>query len=135
MQDLYDTLRWNEAMAVAVDDASIVAGSGKENLGGGTKVGLTIKLLNAKVAFEARPSEPWVLCTLNGGNLVAVDANENDMDAREPTAYVTIDRTSSSSATIAESAGSGLTQEEHDKLISIPTAEQNSEATMSYTRP
>ncbi len=103
MQDLYDTLRWLEALPTSMDDASIVDGSGKENLGGGTKVGLTIKLLNAKVAFEARDgSSGWVLCSLDGGNLVAVDTNGNDIDARHPTAYVTIDRTSSSSATLQE---------------------------------
>ncbi len=85
-----------------MDNKSIVDASGKESLGGGTKVGLTIKLLNAKVAFEARSGPDWVLCSLDGGNLVAVDENGDDMDAREPTAFVTIDRTSSASATLQE---------------------------------
>lgn len=102
MQDLIDTLRFKEASTEAMDNPPIVDASGKENLGGGTKVGLTIKLLNAKVAFEARFGPDWVLCSLDGGNLVAVDAVGADMDARHPTAFVTIDRTSSASATLQE---------------------------------
>ena len=108
MQDLYDTLRTLEAESTSMDDASIVSASGKENLGGGTKVGLTILLLNARVAFEARNGtefggvDEWTLCTLDGGNLVAIDGNGLDIEPRYPTAFVTIDRTSSSSATLQE---------------------------------
>ncbi len=102
MQDLVDSLRWLEAQTEAMDNPSIVDASGKENLGGGTKVGLTVKLLNAKVAFEARPGPDWILCSLDGGNLVAVDEFGVDIDARHPTAFVTIDRTSSASATLQE---------------------------------
>ena len=102
MQDLLDTLRRLEAQPSAMDDPYIVDASGKENLGGGTKVGITVQLQNAKIGFSDRPGPEWVLCTLDGGNLVAVDVNGNDMDARHPTAYVTIDRTSSASATLQE---------------------------------
>jgi len=102
MQDLYDTAITHEALLINGDEKGIIAGSGKENLGGGTKVGITITLLNAKVAFEARAGAEWVLCSLIGGNLVAVDSNGDDMAARQPTAYTTIDRTSSASATLQE---------------------------------
>lgn len=102
MQDLLDSLRWLEAQTGAMDNKPIIDASGKENLGGGTKVGITVKLLNAKIAFEARTGPQWVLCSLDGGNLVAIDANGLDIDAREPTAFVTIDRTSSASATLQE---------------------------------
>jgi len=102
MQDLYDTAITHEALLINGDEKGIIAGSGKENLGGGTKVGITITLLNAKVAFEARAGAEWVLCSLIGGNLVAVDSNGDDMAARQPTAYTTIDRASSASATLQE---------------------------------
>jgi len=123
MQDLYDTLRWLEATDAAMDDASVVEGSGKENLGGGTKVGLTIKLLDAKVAFEARSGPTWVLCSLDGGNLVAIDSNGDDIDARHPTAYVTIDRTSSASATLQEQ--DALNYSSYGGVVSVDVTSSN----------
>jgi len=80
----------------------LIDAAGKEPLGGGVSVGITATLQNAVVAFEGRPGPDWVLCTISGGNLVAVDENDAEIDPRQPTAFVTIDRTSSSSATLAD---------------------------------
>ena len=102
MQSLYDTLRWLEASSSSMDNHPIVSGSGKEELGAGTRVGLTISLLDAKVAFEARPGPDWVLCSLDGGNLVSLDLNGESQDTRHPTAFTTVDRTSSASATLTD---------------------------------
>jgi len=102
MQDLYDTLRNLAAQPAAMDEAEITDGSGKEPLGGGVLVGLTIKLLNAQAAFEARLGPSWVECNLTGGNLVAVDADGNAMSSVKPTAYVFIVKTASASATLQE---------------------------------
>lgn len=99
MQDLYDTLRTLEAQQVATDDKPIVSGAGKENLGGGVSVGLTITLLNARLAFEARPGPDFVQCLVSGGNLVAIDDVGADMSPIEPTAYTQIILSNSSSAT------------------------------------
>ena len=99
IQDLHDTLRSIEALPASMDDTPLITTGGKENLGGGVEVGLTSTLLNAVLAFEARPGPDWVLCRISGGNLVALDANDNDIDPRYPTAFVTVDRASSSSAT------------------------------------
>lgn len=78
----------------------LIAAAGKEDIGGGVLVGITATLQNAKIAFEARSGPDWVLCTISGGNLVAVNDSGAQMDVREPTAYVTVDRAASSSATI-----------------------------------
>ena len=108
MQDLLDTLRSMESHWSAMDDAPIVDASGKEELDDTTKVGITVKLLNARVAFEARDGteyggvDEWTLCTLNGGNVVAQDITGNKIDARYPTSFTTVDRTSSASATLQE---------------------------------
>lgn len=126
MQDLLDTLRHLESQGNAMDDPPIVDASGKESLGGGTKVGITVKLLNAKVAFEARDgSSGWILCSLEGGNLVAVDENGSDIDARHPTAFVTIDRTSSASATLQEQ--DALNYSSYDGGITINIALSDAE--------
>ncbi len=130
MQDLLDTLRSKESSTVAMDDGSIVSASGKESLGGGTKVGLTIKLLNAKVAFQDRDGtehggvNEWTLCSLDGGNLVAVDAVGSDTDPRHPTAFVTIDRTSSASATLQEQ--DALNYSSYGGVVSVDVTSSNS---------
>lgn len=58
MQDLIDTLRTIEATPEAIDKPDILKSSGKEDLGGGTTVGLTVELQNAKIYFEERS---WIL--------------------------------------------------------------------------
>ncbi len=104
MQDLLDTLRYLEAQPEAMDNPVIVQASGKEPLGGGTKVGLTVAMQNAQISFEARTeSEGWTVCNLLGGNLVAFDTDGvTTIEAIHPTAFVTISKTSSSSATLQE---------------------------------
>lgn len=80
----------------------IVEGSGKQELGGGVLVGITIKLLNWRLKFADRGAPPWILCSVSGGNLVAVDENGASMNPIAPAAYVTVIITNSSSATITE---------------------------------
>ncbi len=102
MQDLLDTMRDTEAKVANMDDLSIIDAAGKENLGGGIKVGLTVTLLNAKLAFEARTGPTWTQCRISGGNLVAVDGAGSDISAVEPTAYTQVILANSSSATLQE---------------------------------
>ncbi len=103
MQDLLDTLRDEESKTANIDDVSIVSASGKEPLGGGTKVGLTVALQNAVIGFEARPGPDWINCFLNGGNLVAFDTDRiTAINPTHPTAFISISKTASSSATLQE---------------------------------
>lgn len=77
---------------------------GKQALGGGVLVGITAELQNAKISFTARDgtdTPPEVLCTVSGGNLVALDANGASMTPIYPTAYTQVVISQSSSATIA----------------------------------
>jgi hypothetical protein len=102
MQDLYDTLRTLEAASSGMDEDPIVSGAGKEPLGGGVLVGLTITLLNATLGFEARPGPTWVICRAAGGNLVAVDDVGGELFPIHETAFVQVVMSSSSSATLQE---------------------------------
>lgn len=108
VQDLYDTIRSIAASTSGIDEPEIIDGSGKEELGGGILVGLTVKLLNAKVKFEDRLVS-WVICSITGGNLVAVDSNGDSMSPIEPASFVTVTLTASSSATLQ-----GLTELQQD---------------------
>lgn len=108
IQDLIDTCSYLCALPANIDDGVLLESSGKEYLtaDGSVKVGLTVTLNNAKISFEARPSPDWVLCEITGGNVVAVEDIKADprvyIDPRHPTAYTSVDRTSSSSATLQE---------------------------------
>jgi len=104
IQDLVDTCRYYEELLVNIDDPHLIEAAGKEFLGGTTYVGITATLQNAVLAFEARGGPTWILCTISGGNIVAVDADGNDLDPRLPTAYTSVDRTASASATLQEQA-------------------------------
>lgn len=74
---------------------------GKQSLGGGIYVGITAELQNAQISFEARPGPTETLCTVSGGNLVAVDENESSINPVYPTAYTQVVISQASSATIA----------------------------------
>jgi hypothetical protein len=102
IQDLVDTCRELEDDIINLPYSRLVDAAGKEPLGGGTSVGITATLQNAVVAFEARPGPTWTLCVISGGNLVAVDDVGSPIDPRFPTAFVTIDRTASASATLQD---------------------------------
>ena len=62
IQDLVDTCRVLEEEYVAMDDDHLVDAGGKENLGGGVKVGITATLRNALVAFETRTGPSFHVC-------------------------------------------------------------------------
>lgn len=102
LQDLIDTLRSIEYQADTQSYEYLVDSFGKQNLGGGVLVGITLVLNNAKIAFEARSGPTFVQCNISGGNLVAIDSVGADMDPIQTTAYTQIVKTSSSSATLQE---------------------------------
>ena len=102
VQDIVDTCRHFEDLSPNSSRKKLIDAAGKEFLGGVTYVGITATLQNAVIAFEARGGAAWVLCTISGGNIVAVDAAGGVIDPRYPTAFVTVDRTASASATLQE---------------------------------
>jgi len=102
VQDIVDTCRYFEDTSPGENYEYLIDAAGKEPLGGVTYVGITATFNNCQIAFEARPGPNWILCTILGGNLVAVDENGAELDPRYPTAFVSVDRTASSSATLQE---------------------------------
>jgi hypothetical protein len=105
VQDLVDTLRTLEAEIGAIDDFSLLDATGKDILGVDKHVGITLKLLNARVAFEARPPPTYVQCIVTGGNIVAVDALGDPMKPVEPTAYTQVVIEQSTSPTLVYASG------------------------------
>lgn len=74
IQDLHDACRDYEAYSRNMDDRILVSAGGKEPLGGGNSVAITLRLLNGwQVAFAARGGPAYVSCRIDGGNLVRLD--------------------------------------------------------------
>jgi len=105
IQDLHDTCRAIEATPEAMNDAILIDTAGLENLGGGTKVGLTSTLQNALLAFEVRLGPEYIQCNVTGGNVVAIDdLGASFLTPIHPTAFTQIVVTASSSATQSNQA-------------------------------
>ena len=103
VQDLVDTLRFEEEKLENASYPVIVQASGKEPLGGGVKVGVTVSLQNAQVAFATRLGPTYIQCSITGGNLVAFDTDGlTVISSVFPTAFTQVLLTSSASATLQE---------------------------------
>lgn len=71
VQEIINAIRDWEDELENMDIAKIATASGKESLGGGLAVGITLELLNNwQFKFEDRLGPTWVICTVTGGNLV-----------------------------------------------------------------
>lgn len=101
IQDLYDTIRNLGKSATAMAEPEIIDGSGKEVLSETEFVGLTVKLLNAKVKFADRTSATD--CVILGGNLVAVNTAGEPMNPIQYADYVTVSYAKSTSAALVQS--------------------------------
>lgn len=78
--------------------SKIVDAFGKQDLGGGVKVGITVVLLDGwRVRFEARPGNDYVSVRITGGNFVG-EAGANPV---APSAYTQVTVAQSTSATIS----------------------------------
>jgi hypothetical protein len=78
IQDLHDTLRvLEERPGEGLPYPSIVETAGKEELGGGVTVGLTMKLLNARLAFQGRKTsvETGAITTADTSGYRLIDSN------------------------------------------------------------
>jgi len=104
IQDLVDTCRFNEEKLSNIQYPHIVSASGKDDLGDGVTLGITATLLNAKLSFQARPGPTFVTAKIKGGNLVAVNASNETMDAVLPTSYVNVFTLGSVNSTITNAA-------------------------------
>jgi len=108
VQNLIDTCMHISALAANMDDAILLESSGKEYLvaDGSVKVGLTVTLNNAKIAFRSLGGPLWILCSIEGGNVVAVEDIYTDprvyIPVIYPTPFISVERVSSSSATLSE---------------------------------
>lgn len=76
MQDLVDTVRKQEDSFQGMSYEKLVNASGKEDLGGGVQVGITVAQQNMKLAFEGRttPAETGTVSTNPGSPVLGRDS-------------------------------------------------------------
>ena len=127
-QDLLNAIRTEEASATGIWYEQIATASGKEDLGSGVNVGMTVALI-----------EPWQV-KFWAGNYIAKVAGGNLVGGLggDPIAYsagVQVLLVQSAASTIVtQSTGSGLSAEEHDALMAVPAATVNAAAVWAYER-
>jgi len=90
VQDIHDTIRNEEDELLNTGYDKLLDAAGKTDLGGGTLTGITLILQNALLAFEARPGDEYIQCSVTGGNLAAVDSNGTAVNAISPTAFTQV---------------------------------------------
>lgn len=89
-------------LAPGIAYAKIADAFGKQDLGGGVTVGITVVMLDGwRVAFEARSGPTTVSVTISGGNFVG-EAGANPV---APTAFTQVTISQSTSATLVSSSG------------------------------
>jgi hypothetical protein len=117
VQDLINAIRDEEASERGITYDSIAKASGKESLGEGIKIGLTVQLLGN---WQCHFWPGAYIAKIAGGNLVGGPGGD-------PVAYsegVQVLLIQSAASTVVETtggtggSGSGLTQEERDRLFS-----------------
>ena len=123
IQQLINAIRDWEDELVNLEVAKVADATGKENLGGGLAVGITLKLLNWKVKFADRSGPSYVDCGVSGGNLVAVDASGDPMNPIAPAAYVTVTVSKAVSAAIVQDADIDAIKAKTDNLPSDPATQ------------
>lgn len=115
VQNLVNQIREWEHELINLGYIKLLSATGKEDLGGNTKVGITATLENVKIKFEAQDSP--IVCTIRGGNIVAVDSDGYAMSVIEPSSNVT--------AVLAQSTSPSLVAEwsENEKNTLLNTIE------------
>lgn len=99
IQTLYDEIRLFEEKMPFLFVAQLAKGSGKQDLGGGARVGITLELIDDwRLSFAARPGPDTIICTVSGGNLVATNQYSNN--PIKATAFTQVVIAQSSSPTI-----------------------------------
>lgn len=121
IQDLSDTIRALEGnRIIALSRPYILDNEGKFDLG--TKLtGISLRLINAKLAFEARGGPTWAECTVTGGNLASVDDLGSSQWPIQPTPYVNATFESDVSAALISGSGGALTPSQEAELTTAAT--------------
>jgi hypothetical protein len=89
IQDILNQIRDYEDELDFLDYGHIANAYGKQSLGSGAYVGITLELINNwRIQYQDRAAGPTVTAYITGGNLVAI--NDYDNNPVKPSDYVTV---------------------------------------------
>lgn len=101
MQDLVDTMRTIEDdLLTGMSQPKILDAAGKEGLGGGVLVGITVILQNAQITFEERNTEAATGTATSNSTLSLIDTGADFVSAGAARGSIVINHTDGSSATV-----------------------------------
>jgi hypothetical protein len=127
-QDLIDAIRTEEATERGIMYPQIASASGKEDLGAGVSVGLTVELI---APWQVKFWSGNYIAKIAGGNLVG--GPSGDPVAYSAGVQVLLVQ-SAASTVVTQSTGSGLSAEEHEALMALPSSTTTANAVWSYDR-
>lgn len=121
MQGLINGIREAECSEIGIQFPSIAAASGKNNLdvSTGVQIGITIELLGDWRIYSEKNSGKFVA---TGGNLIQGGPNLGGDPFKENPLVNYISIQSAASTIVNVSTGSGLSTEEHNRLMALPTS-------------
>lgn len=107
VQELVNAIRDFEDEPINLDLKTLATTTGKQDLGGGVFVGITLELINDwRVKFEDRAGPSYISCRVKNGNLIAKNAyGDNPIN---PSAYTQVTVESSTSSSILETGLSAV---------------------------
>lgn len=112
IQDLLNDIRQAEQSEVGILYPQIATASGKETLGGGVSIGMTLNLINWQLKFPDAPDMGYTV-RIYGGNLVG-GVNGNTIAYSDGVQVLIVQ--SAASTIVTQSSGSGLSAEQ-DTLL------------------
>jgi len=117
VQTLLNDIRTTESSEVGILYPPIASASGKENLGGGVAIGITLNLLGWQLKFPDAPIGGYT-AKIYGGNLVG--GVDGDTVAYSDGVQIMVIQ-SAASTIVTQNTGSGLSEEQDQLLRSAVT--------------
>jgi hypothetical protein len=90
IQDMYNQFVRYESLARTMVHGTMILAGGKFDYGTGDITVISVRLLDWKLAFEARPGPTLVGCQVTGGNLSSVDEFDVAQWPIQETAYTSV---------------------------------------------
>lgn len=113
VQDIIDTCRVLEAeVSSGIVNPKLLEASGKAFLYNDGLAdyytGIVLKLTNAVIAFADRPGPDYIQCSVTGGDMIAVDVNNLQINPIHPTAFTQIVISTSTAPTLVTVSTNGI---------------------------
>jgi len=124
VQELIDTIRsYEDELSAGISIPKIANAAGKDDLGGGAAVGITLTLLDGwTIQFAPRGGPGWETCIIQDGNLVGISGG-GSYNPIEQADFVSIIQLGAVGTTIATveggSGGGGLTSAQTSAVVNL----------------